>query len=802
MSTRDGIQRLIAREEARLGDLERDREASSARLSELRARLDDRPEAGGLTPQAKVAIFRRLFAGRVDVFPVRWENLRTGRTGYAPRCRNEWVHGVCAKPRVRCGECQHQAFVPVDDDVIRQHLQGRVVAGVYPLLPDDTCWFCAIDLDGASWAADARTIRESACDLGVPVAIERSRSGDGAHVWIFFAEPVGDAAARQLASAVLTEAGGRRASIGLSSYDRLFPSQDVLPRGGFGNLIALPLQWEARQSGCSVFLDDALEPFADQWGFLNGVERLDAARVNRLVGAAARRLAGVLGVADETQEPDEPWRLRREQELPIGVPPPGEVRVVHAQQVYVERDDLPPWLYDRMRRLAAFANPVFYERQRLRLPTGRVPRVIACAEEHSRHLALPRGCLDDLRALLERHEVSLVIDDQRHHGVPISAGFLGTLSPEQAGAVAALAEHETGVLVAPPGSGKTVMAMALIAQRSTSTLVIVPTRELVEQWRARLAAFLDLADGSIGVIAGGGRRPTGTIDVATVQSLVRRDVVDGIVAEYGHLVVDECHHVPSVSTERLLRATPARFVLGLTATPSRRDGHQPIIRMQCGPTRHTMRTRPDLTLRMITRTTRFRHDAYSPDVGIQELYRLLGEDRERNAMIVGDAVEALAEGRSPIILTARRDHLDRLAELLAPRVEQLCVLHGGLRPALRRTALETLADAKRPPLILATGRYLGEGFDHPTLDTLLLALPIAWKGTLTQYAGRLSRAAEGKRDARIYDYADTRVPVLARMYAKRERVYRSLGYEFGAMLEASHDEDPEGSATFMWALPP
>jgi superfamily II DNA or RNA helicase len=763
----------LAAAEARLAELEAQRAEALLQVARLRAGLEVEEPLGHVE---KIRLFGDLFRGRRDVFPQRWARRGSARSGYAPACRNEWVSGVCEKPRVRCGVCPNQAFIPVTDDVLRDHLQGRIVAGVYPLLRDDTCWFVAIDLDGESWREDAIALRAAATELGVPIAVERSRSGDGAHVWVFFSEPVPGVQARRLASALLTEATGRRPAIGLGSYDRLFPSQDVLPAGGFGNLIALPLQREAREQGCSVFLDDHLDPFADQWRFLAHVERLNGTRVDRLVAAASTREGGVLGVADETEEPDEPWRVGRAAPLPLIGPVPDKVRITLAQQVYIPREGLPPRLVDRIRRLAAFANPVFYERQRLRLPVGQVPRLISCAEEHPGHIALPRGCLDDLERLLAESGAAVVSDDRRSDGSPITATFTGELTSEQHAAVAVLRRHETGVLVAPPGAGKTVIATALIAERAVSTLVLVATRTLVDQWRARLATFLDIEPSMIGTIQGGRRKPGGIIDVATIQTLARDDAAGESLASYGMLVIDECHHVPAISTEKVARLAPARYVLGLTATPQRRDGHQPIIRMQCGPTRHTIRTRPLLALRVWRRDTNCQIVSAN-DAGIQEVYRQLADDNDRNALIVDDTLAAVAEGRSPLILTSRIDHLERLAALLRSGIPHLAELHGGLRPDDRRRTLAELAASDEPCAIIATGRYLGEGFDHPRLDTLMLALPIAWKGTITQYAGRLHRPATGKHDARIYDYADTRVAVLDRMYHKRERTYRSLGYQ-------------------------
>lgn len=460
-----------------------------------------------------------------------------------------------------------------------------------------------------------------------------------------------------------------------------------------------------------------------------------------------------------------------------------------AQQLYIERDGLTPGLFDRLRRLAAFANPVFHERQRLRLPVGRTPRLIACAEEHPRHLALPRGCLDDLRELLDTTPIRLELDDHRTAGDPLETTFTGTLGSEQSAAVDALAGHDTGVLVAPPGSGKTVVAAALIARRRRTTLVIVSSRALVAQWQARLTTFLDIDPADIGTIVGGRRRPTGRIDIATVQTLARDPDLDATLAPYGHVIVDECHHVPAISTEHVLRRAPARYVLGLTATPRRRDGHHPIIRMQCGPTRHRITTRPELRLTVTTHAAPPPTDPASPDATIQTIYASLAHHAARNELIARHALEALTAGRSPLILAGRLDHLQTLQALLEPHVPDLVVLHGRQRPAERRAALAGLA-ADRPVLVLAIGRFLGEGFDHPRLDTLFLALPVAWSGTLTQYAGRLHRPAPGKRAAEIHDYLDATIPVLERMWHKRARAYRSLGYTIATSTDTQTRDSP------------
>jgi hypothetical protein len=562
----------IVRIRARLASLEAERGELEASLAEIERRkataqpigprsisVVNDPTVTTASPTAdKVALFRCLFADRSDVFPLRWENAKTGKAGYAPACANEWIRGVCGKPQVKCGECPHQAFIPMSDEIIDRHLRGgdgsrAFVAGVYPMLPDETCWFLAADFDKESWAADAMAMVETCKAKGVPAALERSRSGNGAHVWIFFSEPVPARTARQLGAAIMTETMERRPEIGFASYDRFFPSQDTMPVGGFGNLIALPLQRRAPEHGNSVFIDETLRPYGDQWAFLSSAPLLSADAVLDLVADAEAR-GRVLGVRMpvEDEDADEPWRMtpsRRREPGPINAPMPSNVGVVIADQVYIDRTELPSAMTARLMRLAAFQNPEFYRAQSMRFPTFDKPRIISCAELHPRHIGLPRGCFDEAIELIRAHGAEAVVEDLRISGAPLPADvyFQGTLYGPQVMAFDALAPHDTGVLAATTAFGKTVVAAALIVARARNTLILVHRRELLAQWVERLKTFLDIDPKRIGVIGGGRRKPTGIIDVALIQSLVRRGEVSDLVADYGHLVVDECHHLSAAS---------------------------------------------------------------------------------------------------------------------------------------------------------------------------------------------------------------------------------------------------------------
>jgi superfamily II DNA or RNA helicase len=763
--------------------------------------IADAPRVMAASPTAeKIALFRRLFAGRADVFPVRWENRKTAKSGYAPACANEWVRGICGKPQVKCGECPRQAFISVTDDIIEKHLRGcdgargsggDFVAGIYPLLPDETCWFLAADFDEESWAADALAVLETCQAKGVPAALERSRSGNGGHVWIFFSEPVSARTARQLGAAMLTETMERRPEIGFASYDRFFPSQDTMPVGGFGNLIALPLQRRARELGNSVFIDQDLRPYDDQWAFLAARPRLSARAAAEIVDDAEAR-GRILGVRMpvEDDDADEPWRMtpsQRPKAGPVGSPLLAKITIVVADQLYIDRTDLPPGMTARLIRLAAFQNPEFYRAQSMRFPTFGKPRIISCAELHRRHVGLPRGCLDEAVELIRGEGAEVELSDLRMIGDPLASQvrFQGTLHEPQVKAFEALLPHEHGVLAATTAFGKTVVAAALIAQRGRNALVLVHRRELLTQWVERLRTFLDIDPKDIGVIGAGRRKPTGVIDVALIQSLVRRGQVSDVVADYGHLIVDECHHLSAVSFELVARRAKARYVLGLSATVARKDGHHPIIFMQCGPVRHRVDARAQAAGRGIvhrakTRSTQFQLPpllAGSDRPSMPTVYAAIAQDELRNNLIFDDVLKALEVKRSPIVLTERRDHLEYLQGRFSRFVRNLVVLRGGMSAGERKAAeaaLRVADDHER--LILATGRYIGEGFDDQRLDTLFLTMPISWKGTLAQYVGRLHRQHTGKTEVLVVDYVDEMVPVLARMAVKRRTGYRALGY--------------------------
>lgn len=736
--------------------------------------------SSSLDTDAKLALFRGLFRGRADVFPVRWES-KAGKSGYSPACANEWRPGVCEKPRIKCGACSFRQLLPLTDQVLYKHLAGEIVIGVYPLLPDDTCYFLAVDFDEADWREDVTAFAQSCRELDVPVALEISRSGNGAHAWIFFERNVPASEARLLGSAIISHTCERTRQLTLGSYDRLFPNQDSMPKGGFGNLIALPLQKLARARGGSVFVDETLEPYPDQWAFLANIQPM---QVRDIAPATLRASGGrhPLDVADLTDDDDaKPWQRTPEKTQKLTCPLPASVRVTLANQIYFSKSELPQSLINKLIRLAAFQNPEFYKAQAMRLPVWNKPRIIGCAENYPQHIALPRGCLDDVQALLDENKVELALHDERFAGEPIDVRFVGKLRSDQEAALAALLVHDTGILYAPTAFGKTVTAAALIAQRGVNTLVLVHRTELLQQWKERLQAFLGADKTKIGTIGGGKAKPTGIIDIAVMQSLSRQGEVSEQVKNYGQIIVDECHHLSAFSFEALLKAAGAKYVLGLTATPVRRDGQQPIIFMQCGPIRHTA-SRPESAPADLAVTPLWlsRPIVVPEGTGIQDVFLQVCSDTERTAKIVAEVGDVFDQGRKILVLTERTDHLNAIEEQLVGRVENLFTLHGRMSKKQRAALigeLEALPD-DAPRVILATGKLVGEGFDHPALDTLVLAMPVSWKGTLQQYAGRLHREHASKADVRIIDFIDSGHPALLRMWSKRQAGYKAMGYRF------------------------
>ena len=802
----DGLSQKIKEIEKRLAEIAAERTALEGELISLQRQFRKQSE-NMFSPEEKIAIFRRLFHGRQDVYPRRFESRKSGKSGYQPACANEWRRGICNKPKIKCGVCSSRQYLPVTAQTVEMHLRGDdgfghdFTMGVYPLLENDSCRFLAVDFDKKEFERDATAFLETCRHYKIPAALERSRSGNGAHIWIFFSEEVPARQARRMGCFLLTETMEHCPELGFDSYDRFFPNQDSMPSGGFGNLIALPLQAKPRRAGNSVFLDEDFQPHSDQWKYLSGLTAMSCEEVDSYANRAAEtgRITGVkMPVMEDDTEP--PWeqppsRQKKTENLQAGLT--EVIDIVIENQFYFRKSQLTPRLHTALLRLAAFQNPEFYRCQAMRMPVYDKPRIICCAEEFPEYIGLPRGCADDIAKLLIENKIRYQVQDRRFTGIRHPYSFTGVLRREQERAAEALLKYDLGVLSASTAFGKTVVAIHLLAKRSVSTLILVHRVQLLNQWKSRLTKFLTISQEQIGFIGSGKRNATKIIDVATIQSLVKKGVVDDIVADYGMVIVDECHHLSAFSFEAVIRQCKSRYVLGLSATLTRKDGHHPIIFMQCGPVRyqvddrHQARERP-FDHRVVARETA----TVLPEalrakerIAIHEVYDLLIRDEHRNAMIVADVLDALKCGRSPVVITERKEHLSCLEEKFAG-VENLFVLRGGMK---RKTFEQTLWQLQQVPdssprLLLATGRFLGEGFDDSRLDTLFLTMPISWRGTLAQYAGRLHRLYERKTEVVIYDYVDRKIRMTEKMFERRQKGYRTIGYRISDENELSFSD--------------
>lgn len=759
------------------------------------------------SPQEKIKLYRSLFRGREDVFARRWYSIKSEQSGYQPVCENEWDNALCDKKKYKCSACPNRKLAALTDKDIYEHLSGkdlygRDVVGIYPMLNDETCCFLCADFDEEDFRKDVSVFRNICDENRIPVSVEISRSGNGAHAWIFFSEPVPAVTARKLGSGILTKAM-EKSIISFSSYDRFFPNQDTMPKGGFGNLVALPLQGNARKIGNSIFVDENLRPYDDQWKYLATVRKLDKNSVDKFVQMFCKN--GDLGeLISDAGVP--PWSTQKQIKFSTEKFPES-IEIVRSNMLFVPKKNLSADAMNKIKRLAAFRNPDFYKSQAMRLSTYNKPRIICTADMYDDYLALPRGCEEALCDLLDKYQTEYKFVDKTNYGMKISVEFNGELRDEQMPAAEAMLQHNIGVLSATTAFGKTVIASYLIGERKTNTLILVHTQSLMTQWQKALSQFLKFniktpekakgrrkQNSPIGVIGAGKNTLNGVVDIAVMQSLIAGDEIKTLVRDYGMIIVDECHHVSAVNFEKVLKFANAKFVYGLTATPKRQDGHQPIIFMQCGPIRYKVDAKAQAEKRnfehyLIPRFTAFRSS--SLDKSVTELYKELAENQFRNQYITSDILETLNNKRTPIVLTERREHVLTLEEMLSSQCKNVVTLVGTPSQKKRREALEKLQanSTEEQMVIIATGKYVGEGFDFPRLDTLFLALPISWEGKVAQYAGRLHRDYPGKKDVRIYDYVDIHVPILERMYQKRLKGYASIGYKI--RTEGKENSAPE-----------
>ncbi|MDR3137195.1 MAG: DEAD/DEAH box helicase family protein [Coriobacteriales bacterium] len=802
------------------------------------------------SPEDKYELFIHLFAGRPDVHALRW----THGDGYSPECANSFAKFICKRRKdvpgtANCTKCEHRQFTSLSIDAFKAHTNttatGRtIVLGAYPLNSKDNCKFIVADFDGKpsqttqtkkkSHQRDddhdaprkalltAVSFRTTCNAAHVPVSLEISRSGKGYHIWLFFSSWVPGSKARRLFTALWTKTMEENPGLDFSVYDRFIPCQDTVSskglQGGTGNLVALPFQGQVGNLRRSVFLDDSLRPYPDQWEYLSTVELMSAEALEK----ALQRICPSSDIGDLLlDEPDEdtnnprrnprrPWEKRKPEVALKKSDAEPLVTIVCANMLYIKKSGLSSRAMNRIKRLAAFRNKEFYRKQNMRLSTYDEPRVISVAQETADYLLLPRGAESSLIELLVQSDIGYATTDERTRGIPLDVEFTGKLTAEQSQAAEKLLNYDLGVLSAATGFGKTVIGASLIASRATNTLILVHRNDLYDQWKVELSKFLHIKNvapdritpsgrrkkqDAIGEYGGTTRRRSGLVDVAMIQSLYCAGSPPDFIKEYGMILVDEAHHATAASFEAVLQYANAWYVYGLTATPSRKDGRQPILFLECGPVRFKTDAKEQAKKRpfehyVVPRFTGFQRTSVNDDTNWASVASALIASEDRNQMIIDDVVSALESGRNPMVLSERKEHVLRLVEMLNPVCENVITMIGGRSTKERREASERLRALSegQPFVIVGTGQLVGEGFDYPRLDTLFIAMPISWKGKVAQYIGRLHRIYEGKEDVRIYDYIDAGIAMLGTMYHKRLAAYKANGYSILPNLDSDAND--------------
>ena len=759
------------------------------------------------------------FKGRQDVY-----SLRSSKKGYYTQCNNFWKYGICPKrdgTKIKCQDCPSKDYKELKGRVILQHLQGikedcTDVVGLYPLFPDGSCWFLVFDFDNhdesaepsKEWQQEVNALREMCSVLGIDSLVERSRSGKGAHVWIFFSDPIQASKARKFGEALLRKGAESVSLKNFTYYDRMMPMQDFLPEGKLGNLIALPLQGRALKNGNSAFVDESWNTYKDQWKRLRETKKLSEKEVDDLIrlwcpdedtmsifqndiveDTAAGQTPLLFG-----QTPASTKRNFHAEDAD------GSVKIILSDGIYVNKKGLKDRMQNAIRRIAAYSNPQFFQTLKLGFSTKDTPRIVYNGYDEGDYVVIPRGCYDELISQLSGAGARYDVVDKRQEGRKIDVHFNGDLYPEQQIAAEKMLYNDIGVLAAATAFGKTVLGAYLIAKKKVNALVLVHNVEIMNNWIKDLSSFLTINEelptyttpkgrvkkrsSLIGTFSSQKDSTTGIIDIAMITSLGREDNTNELVRNYGMVIVDECHHAAAITHENVLRAVTARCVYGMSATINRGDKQDKKMFMQLGPIRHRYTAKERAQKQGIghyiyPRFTRLVDLNQSEDKNPADYYRLIMQSELRNMQIISDTIDCVKRGRTPVVMTKYKEHAQKLYDMLQGSADHVFLLQGGKSLKERAAIREHMAAvrAEESLVLVAIGQYVGEGFNYPRLDTMLLAMPISFEGNVEQHAGRLNRDYEGKKDAIIFDYIDQHVPTLKRMYYKRLRAYKKIGYE-------------------------
>lgn len=776
--TSEDISNLIKEKEEQIKKLQ-------CEINVLKQKLinDSNKEKSTFTLEQKLEIFMDYFKGRDDVYPyLSINNNNPNVKYYIPACVNEWKKGVCNKTMGKlCKACQYRENKPISKDTIKNHIYDNKTIGIYPMLEDETCYFIAFDFDDKKnenhVKEDVLAFAKICDDYNIPIAIERSRSGKGIHCWLFFKDKIKAITARKLGSLLLSKTMEIRDSLKIDSFDRMFPNQDFLPKGGYGNLIALPFQTEPIRYENSIFIDRNFMKIENQWDYLSSLRKLNEEEVFLTIHDLSN---ATIDIGHEDFDMKKDVKNKKKNDFKF----PKEIKVILDDMVYIDKADLSASVKNCFRRLATFANPEFYKKQRMRMSVYNIPMVIDCSKEDDKYLKLPRGTFEYLVSLCETNDVRIETLDKRFKGNKIEINFKGQLREEQQLALNEMLKYDNGILCAPTAFGKTVIGCKLIEERKVNTLILVNKLQLLTQWKERIKEFLDVEE--VGEISGKKKNITNVIDVASIKSIWNNGDVSDITKNYGMIIIDECHHTAAYTFEQAINTGNSKYIYGISATPERENGHTPIIKMQCGDIRYKVdalkfNKQLNIPMKVMVKHSHLSFvDSKIDNYELNEINDFIAKDILRSEKIIRDINDEYNNGKNILVLTERLEHMDYIYEKLNKFTNNVFKYHGGIGKKILKNyddLTNKLNENNVNKIIVATGSYMGEGFDDSKLDVLFLTMPISGETRVTQYAGRLHRKNENKKEILIYDYVDDNFPKTRNMFLKRKKTYEKMGYE-------------------------